>query len=137
MLTTPTLTRTDTRVVGAPVATATEPAVPAAQRQPLLVAKGMSKRFGQVQALVDADLELDASEVVALVGDNGAGKSTLIKAISGVQPADAGEISIDGKRVHIRNASDAYKLGIATVYQDLAQGPTSTSSRISSWAARS
>ena len=89
-------------------------------RQPLLVAKGMTKRFGRVQALVDADLELYPGEVVALVGDNGAGKSTLIKAIAGVQPADEGEIWIDGKRVHIRNASDAYKLGIATVYQDLA-----------------
>ena len=109
---------TDTDVVG--VRLATEPAAPAPKRQPLLVVKGMTKRFGQVQALVDADLELYAGEVVALVGDNGAGKSTLIKAISGVQPADAGEISIDGKRVHIRNASDAYKLGIATVYQDLA-----------------
>ena len=70
--------------------------------------------------LVDVDLELYAGEVVALVGDNGAGKSTLIQAISGVQPADAGVISIDGKRVKLRNAKDAYQLGIATVYQDLA-----------------
>jgi hypothetical protein len=56
----------------------------------------------------------------ARVGDNGAGKSTLIKAISGIQPADARVISIDGKRVKLRNAKDAYQLGIATVYQDLA-----------------
>jgi D-xylose transport system ATP-binding protein len=88
--------------------------------RPLLAATGMTKRFGQVEALVDVDLELYAGEVVALVGDNGAGKSTLIKAISGVQPADAGAISMEGKRVSIRNAQDAYKLGIATVYQDLA-----------------
>ena len=88
--------------------------------RPLLVATGMTKHFGQVEALVDVDLELYAGEVVALVGDNGAGKSTLIKAISGVQPADTGAISVDGKRVKIRNATDAYKLGIATVYQDLA-----------------
>ena len=88
--------------------------------RPLLVATGMTKRFGQVEALVDVDLELYAGEVVALVGDNGAGKSTLLKTISGVQPADTGAISIDGKRVKIRNAQDAYKLGIATVYQDLA-----------------
>jgi D-xylose transport system ATP-binding protein len=109
---------TDTDVVGVPLAT--EPEVPAAPRQPLLVAKGMSKRFGQVEALVDADLELYPAEVVALVGDNGAGKSTLIKAISGVQPADAGEITIGGERVKIHSAQDAYKHGIATVYQDLA-----------------
>jgi D-xylose transport system ATP-binding protein len=90
------------------------------EKPPLLAATGITKRFGQVEALVDVDLELYAGEVVALVGDNGAGKSTLIKAISGVQPADAGEISIDGKHVKIRSAQDAYKLGIATVYQDLA-----------------
>jgi D-xylose transport system ATP-binding protein len=118
MLTSPTATPTGTRGVGAPLATG--PAVPSPKRQPLLVAKGMTKRFGQVEALVDANLELYAGEVVALVGDTGAGKSTQIKAIAGVQPADAGEILIDGKRVHIRNASDAYKHGIATVYQDLA-----------------
>jgi D-xylose transport system ATP-binding protein len=87
---------------------------------PLLVATGMSKHFGPVEALVDVDFEVRAGEVVALVGDNGAGKSTLIKAIAGVQPADSGTISIDGARVHIRNATDAYKHGIATVYQDLA-----------------
>lgn len=87
---------------------------------PLLVARGVSKHFGAVEALVDADFDIDAGEVVALVGDNGAGKSTLIKAIAGVQPADAGEFWIDGKRVSIRNPSDASRAGIATVYQDLA-----------------
>jgi D-xylose transport system ATP-binding protein len=80
----------------------------------------MCKRFGQVEALVDVDFEVRAGEVVALVGDNGAGKSTLIKAIAGVQPADSGTIAIDGEPVSIRNASDAYRHGIATVYQDLA-----------------
>jgi D-xylose transport system ATP-binding protein len=88
--------------------------------KPLLVARGVTKRFGAVEALVDVDFDVDAGEVVALVGDNGAGKSTLIKAIAGVQPADAGEYWIDGRKVRIRTPSDATRAGIATVYQDLA-----------------
>ena len=90
------------------------------RKEPLLVATGLTKRFGQVEALTNVDFEIYRGEVVALVGDNGAGKSTFIKAISGVQPADSGTITIDGKPVSIRNATDAYRLGIATVYQDLA-----------------
>lgn len=85
----------------------------------LLVAEGLTKRFGGVTALEDASFEVDAGEVVALVGDNGAGKSTLIKALSGAQPADAGSIRINGEAVHIRSPQDARRLGIATVYQDL------------------
>jgi D-xylose transport system ATP-binding protein len=87
---------------------------------PLLAIKGVSKRFGPVEALKDVDLELKGGEVVALVGDNGAGKSTLIKAISGVQPADEGEAHFDGRPVHLDTPQAATALGIATVYQDLA-----------------
>jgi D-xylose transport system ATP-binding protein len=72
-----------------------------AESMPLLAAKGLTKRFGTVEALTDVDFEVDAGEVVALVGDNGAGKSTLIEAIAGVQPADCGKIWFDGKRVTI------------------------------------
>jgi D-xylose transport system ATP-binding protein len=87
---------------------------------PLLVARGVTKSFGPVRALVDVDFSVDAGEVVALVGDNGAGKSTLIKAIAGVQPADRGRYWFDGEEVAIRGPKDASRLGIATVYQDLA-----------------
>jgi D-xylose transport system ATP-binding protein len=89
-------------------------------RPPLLALRGISKRFGAVQALQDVDFECDAGEVVALVGDNGAGKSTLVKAIAGTQPADAGTVTFDGRQVQITNPQAAVGLGIATVYQDLA-----------------
>lgn len=86
---------------------------------PLLSLRGISKRFGAVQALEDVDLELRGGEVVALLGDNGAGKSTLIKVIAGVAPADKGVIKWEGEVVHIRNPQIAQRLGIATVYQNL------------------
>jgi D-xylose transport system ATP-binding protein len=73
-----------------------------------------------VEALTDVDFEVYAGEVVALVGDNGAGKSTLIKAIAGIQPGDEYEANWDGESVHLNTPQDAGKLGIATVYQDLA-----------------
>jgi D-xylose transport system ATP-binding protein len=87
---------------------------------PVLALSGISKRFGAVQALTDAALDVYRGEVVALVGDNGAGKSTLIKVIAGVGPADSGEIRWEGSPVQINRPADATRLGIATVYQDLA-----------------
>ena len=87
---------------------------------PLLSLRGIYQAFGANQVLTGVDFEVDAGEVVALVGDNGAGKSTLIKAIAGVQLCDEGEVSFRGKPVKISNPQDATRLGIATVYQDLA-----------------
>jgi D-xylose transport system ATP-binding protein len=92
----------------------------AAPSRPLLEVKGVTKRFGAVEALTDVDFEVGAGEVVALVGDNGAGKSTLIKAISGIQPGDEGTYIFDGRQVSVSSPQDARRLGIATVYQDLA-----------------
>ncbi|MDH6453548.1 MULTISPECIES: ATP-binding cassette domain-containing protein [unclassified Streptomyces] len=87
---------------------------------PVLALRGVSKRFGAVQALTDVELEVHAGEVVALVGDNGAGKSTLVKTIAGVHPIDEGVIEWDGNPVSINRPHDAQGLGVATVYQDLA-----------------
>ncbi|MGP4110751.1 ATP-binding cassette domain-containing protein [Streptomyces sp. 4N509B] len=87
---------------------------------PLLKLRGISKRFGAVQALDGVDLEVGVGEVVALVGDNGAGKSTLINVIAGADPADAGVIEWKGRPVRPGSPRDAQRLGIATVYQDLA-----------------
>jgi D-xylose transport system ATP-binding protein len=87
---------------------------------PLLQLKNISKRFGAVQALTEVDFEVYPGEVVALVGDNGAGKSTLVKTIAGINIADSGEILFEGRPVHISGPNDVARLGIATVYQDLA-----------------
>jgi D-xylose transport system ATP-binding protein len=86
----------------------------------LLALRGFSKSFGSVRALHRVDFEVDAGEIVALVGDNGAGKSTLIKAIDGVQPPDEGQAYFEGKQVRISDPQSAERLGIATVFQDLA-----------------
>src|ERR1041384_3822881 len=87
---------------------------------PLLELRGISKRFGAVQALTGVNFDVRPEEVVALVGDNGAGKSTLIKVISGIHRADAGTFRWQGKDVAVRTPNDSSALGIATVYQDLA-----------------
>jgi D-xylose transport system ATP-binding protein len=73
-----------------------------------------------VQALEGVDFEVNAGEVVALVGDNGAGKSTLVKSIAGIYMPEEGEFFFEGRPVKISGPSDAVELGIATVYQDLA-----------------
>jgi D-xylose transport system ATP-binding protein len=88
--------------------------------EPLLELRGVEKRFGVVQALAGVDFHVAAGEVVGLVGDNGAGKSTLVKVMSGIGPADAGEYLWEGRPVLVRSPQDASRLGVATVYQDLA-----------------
>jgi ABC-type sugar transport system ATPase subunit len=87
---------------------------------PLLRLRGVTKSFGAVQALRGVDLDVYPGQVTALVGDNGAGKSTLIKTISGIHPADSGEIAWNGEPVTLHGPGDATGLGIQTVYQDLA-----------------
>src|SRR5213080_86545 len=92
----------------------------AALNTPLLELRGVTKRFGAVEALTDVDFEVYAGEVVALVGDNGAGKSTLVKAIAGIQPGDEYGARWNGEELKLNTPQDATKVGIATVYQDLA-----------------
>lgn len=86
----------------------------------LLSLQGVTKRFGPVQALDGVDFEVGAGEVVGLVGDNGAGKSVLVKILSGIYEADDGRFFFQGKEVSIPSPQAATRLGIATVYQDLA-----------------
>ena len=87
---------------------------------PLLEARGVTRRFGHVQALRGAAFTAYAGEVVALIGDNGAGKSTLVKALAGALRPDSGEILLDGRPVHLADPVAAQRSGIETVYQDLA-----------------
>jgi ABC-type sugar transport system ATPase subunit len=86
---------------------------------PRLQMRAISKRFAGVQALDGVELEVDAGQIVALVGENGAGKSTLIKTLAGAQPPDTGQILVDGQVEAIHSPTDAERLGIATVYQEL------------------
>ncbi len=85
----------------------------------LLSMQGISKTFPGVKALDNVDFQLQAGEVMALVGENGAGKSTLIKILAGAQPADKGTIEITGDEVNIETPKDAQKLGVAVIYQEL------------------
>jgi D-xylose transport system ATP-binding protein len=98
----------------------TEVVAPRGARTPVLELKGIAKSFGAVQALSSVDFEVYPAEVVALVGDNGAGKSTLIKTIAGTHQPDSGKILFEGREVKIHSPADATRLGIETVYQDLA-----------------
>jgi fructose transport system ATP-binding protein len=96
---------------------------PASSPTPVLQARGLVKRYGQVTALDGVDFELYPAEILGVIGDNGAGKSTLIKALSGALIPDSGEILLDGRTVHFRTPLDARRQGIETVYQDLAVAP--------------
>jgi simple sugar transport system ATP-binding protein/D-xylose transport system ATP-binding protein len=86
----------------------------------VLSLRGISKIFGAVAALTEVDLDVNAHEVVAIVGDNGAGKSTLIKILSGVYLPTSGTMHFEGKEIQIDSPAKAHHLGIATVFQDLA-----------------
>ena len=88
-----------------------------------MAARSVEKQFGHVRALRGVSFEAMPGEVTALVGDNGAGKSTLVKCLSGVHRPDAGTIEVDGKPVQMTSPIDAERLGIETVYQDLALAP--------------
>jgi len=91
--------------------------------EPILTARGLSKRYGTVVALNNADFDLYPNEILAVIGDNGAGKTSLIKAITGAVTPDHGEIRLEGKVVNFRSPQDARAAGIETVYQNLALSP--------------
>ena len=94
------------------------------EREILLSMNAIEKKFGDVQVLKKVDMEVARGEVHALMGENGAGKSTLIKILTGVYPKDGGSITFSGKACEINSRSDAQKLGIGVIYQELSLIPT-------------
>ena len=84
----------------------------------ILRMEGISKSFPGVQALDNVDFELDAGEVVALIGENGAGKSTLMKILCGAYRKDAGRILLQDREIEIESPHHAQQLGIAIIYQE-------------------
>lgn len=90
------------------------------QGPPVLELRGVTKNFGAVEALVDADLIVHRREVVALVGDNAAGKSTLARVVCGVYTPDAGTVLLDGLPASLPSPASAFRQGVAAVFQELA-----------------
>jgi fructose transport system ATP-binding protein len=86
----------------------------------ILETRGLTKRYGGVHALEEADFVLRAGEHVAVVGDNGAGKSTFVRQITAVEQKSAGQIFFNGQEVHFANPLAAREAGIETVFQTLA-----------------
>lgn len=86
---------------------------------PVLEACRIGKRFGPVTVLHEVGFQLDAGEVLALVGENGAGKSTLMKIVAGVLGQDEGEVRVDGAAVRFHGVLDAEHAGIAIIHQEL------------------
>ncbi len=84
----------------------------------ILEMKGITKTFPGVVALNNVDISVKQGEVHALIGENGAGKSTLMKVLNGVYTADSGEIFLNGKKVTLKNTTDAKKHGIGLIFQE-------------------
>ena len=86
----------------------------------ILKTVGLTKHYGGVKALENANFSISSHEHIAIVGDNGAGKSTFVRSITGVERPTSGKIFFDGKEVNFRSPTDARESGIETVYQNLA-----------------
>lgn len=91
--------------------------------EPVLVARGISKKFGGVAALNDVSVEIRPGEVHCLVGENGSGKSTLIKVFSGVESPDSGTISVGGADHRQLTPRQAIAAGIEVIFQDFSLFP--------------
>ena len=91
-----------------------------------LSARNVSKHYGSVVALADANLDIESGEVLALIGANGSGKSTLSKILNGVVVLYQGQLLLDGRPVHFQSPQAARSLGMSTVFQELSLVPQMT-----------
>ena len=82
---------------------------------PLLELRAVTAGYGAITALSGVSLAVSQGEIVTLIGANGAGKSTALMSISGVLPARAGEILLDGQPIHRRTPADIVRLGVVQV----------------------
>ena len=90
------------------------------EQAPVIAVQGLTKHYGGVKALTDAEFRLNPGEHVAIVGDNGAGKSTFVRLITGVEQPSRGDILMDGQPVAFDSPLDAREQGVETVFQNLA-----------------
>ncbi len=86
----------------------------------ILETRGLTKHYGGVHALTDANFTLQRGEHVAIMGDNGAGKSTFVRQITGVEMPTRGQIVFDGMEHTFNSPIEAREAGIETVFQTLA-----------------
>ena len=84
-----------------------------------LEASGLAKAFGATQAVRSASFQLQAGEVLALVGENGSGKSTAVKILAGVQRPDRGTVTLDGHSVSFASPREALQNGVVAVFQEV------------------
>ena len=90
------------------------------EQAPVIAVQGLTKHYGGVKALTDAEFRLNPGEHVAIVGDNGAGKSTFVRLITGGEQPSRGDILMDGQPVAFDSPLDAREQGVETVFQNLA-----------------
>jgi branched-chain amino acid transport system ATP-binding protein len=83
----------------------------------LLEGRGVTKRFGGLNAVEDLDFALETGEIVGLIGPNGAGKTTLVNVITGLLPIDAGSVELKGRSLDRLRAHERNRLGIARTFQ--------------------
>jgi branched-chain amino acid transport system ATP-binding protein len=85
----------------------------------LLVARGIAKRFGGVQALADVSFEIRTGEIYGLIGPNGAGKTTLFNVLTGIYPPDGGTFTFAGQTLGGLKPNDVAARGIARTFQNI------------------